>query len=146
MCSHQVCVCILPETQCVVLAVTWVVKKEYFKCIFKILSLSFIFSLFVYVHVQTGINGTSDILSRVSNTTQELQSQSDALNSSLSNVAANIVALNASCAGIVTECNNIPPGSDFIPGADFNQVSCRVCVYTYSAYCNIEWYCGLCAR
>lgn len=83
----------------------------------------------MYVHVQTGINGTSDILLRVSNTTQELQSQSDALNSSLSNVAANIDALKESCPLAVTECNNIPPGSDFIPGADFNQVSCRVCIY-----------------
>lgn len=72
--------------------------------------------------LSSGINGTSDILLRVSNTTQELQSQSDALNSSLSNVAANIDALKESCPLAVTECNNIPPGSDFIPGADFNQL------------------------
>lgn len=90
------------------------------------LSLSFIFPLFVYV--QTGINGTSDILSRVSNTTQELQSQSDALNTSLNNVAADIETLRASCPVTVGECNDIPPGSTFTPEADFNQVSCRVCV------------------
>ena len=86
-------------------------------------------SQFHFPYVQTGINGTSDILSRVSNTTQELQSQSDALNTSLNNVAADIEALRTACGGTVTECNNIPPGSTFTPEADFNQVSCRECVY-----------------
>lgn len=80
----------------------------------------------MYVHVQTGINETSDILSRVSNTTQELQSQSDALNSSLNNVATDIDNLKAACDTQSVTCSGIPPASTITLGADFNQVSLEI--------------------
>lgn len=93
-------------------------------------------SLSLCLRLHTGINGTSDILTSVRDTTQELQSQSDALNSSLSNVAASISALVTDCNNTVG-CNSIPSPETFTPGADFNQVSaviCAVYMYMYNLY------------
>ena len=71
----------------------------------------------------TGINETSDILSDISSTSQQLRSLGAALDATLTAVSDDITQL--SCPGNVPACSDVPDPNTFRSGANYSQVSTR---------------------